>query len=266
MNNISIANETLKIIKNGGYDLNGKEVKFPEGSYSAVWVYSPERLASVTLPDLEKEELCRFEVINADSFEAAKKYEYPLVMNFANSHVPGGGFKLGATAQEEALCRNSTLYASIGGEAAKEMYSYNIKHFSPVDSDYLLISPEVWVFRAPNGEKLETPYKTAVITTPAPNKRGAAAFTSQAKIDDVMLHRTRLMLKAAAENKFKTLVLGAWGCGAFGHDPIKVSGYFKQVLVDEGFGTYFDTVCFAIYGKTDGKNYTAFNNIFGKEQ
>lgn len=265
MNNISIANETLKIIKNGGYTLNGREIKFPGGGYSAVWVYSPERLAAVTLPAPEKEELCRFEVINADSFEAAKKFKYPLVMNFANSHVPGGGFKLGATAQEEALCRNSTLYASIGSDAAKEMYSYNIKHFSPLDSDYLLISPDVWVFRSPDGKKLETPYKAAVVTIPAPNKRGAAILTPQDKIDDIMLHRIRLMLKAAVENKFKTLVLGAWGCGAFGHDPEKVSRYFGRILVDEEYGKYFDTVCFAIYGRPDGKNYTAFKNIFGKE-
>ena len=265
MNNISIANETLKIIKNGGYTVNGKEINFQGKNYFSVEVYSPERLAAITLPAPVKDKLCKFEVINADSFAAAKNYNYPLVMNFANAHVPGGGFKLGATAQEEALCRNSTLYASIGGEDAKEMYAYNTKHFCPTDSDYMLISPEVWVFRSPDGEKLETVYKTAVITIPAPNKRGAAFFTPQDKIDDVMKHRIRLMFKAAAENGFKTLVLGAWGCGAFGHDPEKVTGYFKEILVDENYGKYFDTVCFAIYGKTDGKNFTAFKNRFTQQ-
>lgn len=261
MNNIAIANETLKIIKTGSYYVSGTKIKFPDKNYVDVNVYSPERLANIALPEADGE-MCRFETVNADSFAAAKKYEYPLVMNFANANVPGGGFKMGATAQEEALCRNSTLYASIGSRAAKEMYVYNTKHFDPLASDYMLISPEVWVFRAADGTLLDVPYKTAVVTVPAPNKRGAAMFTRQAKIDAAMTDRIRLMLKAAAENGYKDLVLGAWGCGAFGNDPVKVSGYFKQVLVNENYGKYFNNVCFAVYGKPDGKNITAFRETF----
>lgn len=50
-------------------------------------------------------------------------------MNFANAQFPGGGFRLCATAQEEALCRMGTLlYASITSEKAKEMYQYNRRH------------------------------------------------------------------------------------------------------------------------------------------
>ena len=262
MNYITVANETLKIIKKGSYIYEHSEVEFPDKNYRDVTVYSPERLKAISLPSLHKDEMCVFTVTNADSFAAAKDYKYPLVMNFANANVPGGGFKLGATAQEEALCRNSTLYASIGSESAKEMYAYNNRHFNPLSSDYMLISPTVWVFRSPDTATLQKPYKTAVVTVAAPNKRGAAMFVSQDKTDTAMTNRIRYMLKAAAENNFKDLVLGAWGCGAFGNAPEKVAGYFKKVLVDEEMGKYFDTVCFAIYGKTDGRNYTAFKKEF----
>ena len=70
------------------------------------------------------------------------------------------------------------------------------------------------------------------------------------------------MCRAAIEQGYKTMVLGAWGCGAFGNKPEKVSEYFKQVLIDEGHGNYFDEICFAIYGSEDGKNITAFRDTF----
>ncbi len=41
----------------------------------------------------------------------------------------------------------------------------------------------------------------SVITIPAPNKRGAAMFTSQSKLDTVMKERIQMMLKIAAENE-----------------------------------------------------------------
>ncbi len=72
------------------------------------------------------------------------------------------------------------------------------------------------------------------------------------------------MLSIAADKGYKNLVLGAWGCGAFGNKPEDVSEYFRIVLFDEGYGKYFDEVCFAIYGCEDGKNITAFRSTLEK--
>ena len=69
------------------------------------------------------------------------------------------------------------------------------------------------------------------------------------------------MLAAAAKSGYKTLVLGAWGCGAFGNKPEDVAGYFKQVIVQEEYGKCFDEICFAIYGREDGENITTFREI-----
>lgn len=238
------------------------------GNYLEVNVYTPA-MAQELLNQADEgvfadcvTQHCRFCVVNEDSFQAAEKYDNPLVMNFANAHQPGGAFRMGATAQEEALCRNSTLYASLSSDKASEMYRYNIRHLSPVDSDYMLLSPEVCVFRDVNCDLLDSPYMVSVITLPAPNKRGAAMLTSQKKIDMVMKRRIRIMLTIAVQNQYKNLILGAWGCGAFGHDARKVAGYFKEIFIDEQYEKYFENIVFAILS---GKNkLDAFEKTFGE--
>ena len=87
-------------------------------------------------------------IVAKDSFQAAGEFENPLVMNFANAHKPGGGFEMGATAQE--------------------MYRYNNSHVSSIESDYMLVS-RVCVFRNEKCELLKQPFMTGVITVPAPN-------------------------------------------------------------------------------------------------
>ncbi len=249
--------------------MDGKGIALLHGNYGDVDVYSPSRIqaimedkeqcfTSVAKPTSE----CIIKVVNEDSFQAGKGYDRPLIMNFANAECPGGGFRMGATAQEESLCRASTLYASIASEKAKEMYRYNVKHLNAVNSDYMLLSKDVCVFRDRDCNLIPEPYMVSVITLPAPNKRGAAMFTSQKKLDDVMKMRIRMMLRIAALNQYKTLVLGAWGCGAFGHEPNMVAHYFKEVLWEENYSSYFEIVIFAVLGKENGKNITAFRNVF----
>lgn len=265
MNNIRIANETLKICADCGYEIGGKRVELPKEDITRVEVISPEKgrkLLAEDISGLFKESLCGIEVTCEDSFAAAKRLNDPLVMNFANAHNAGGGFRLGANAQEEALCRCSTLYPSITCEAAKEMYRYNNTHLSAVESDYMLLSPDVWVFRNPELELLEQPFKTAVMTIPAPNRHGAAMLLPKNKVNETILRRIGIMLRAAAKVGHRDLVLGAWGCGAFGNDPTDVALQFRTALIDDGLGKCFERAVFAIYGKPDGGNISAFREAF----
>ena len=144
------------------------------------------------------------------------------------------------------------------------MYRYNNTRISAVESDYMLLSPEVCVFRDEHCALLEKPFTAAVITLPAPNRRGAAMLAPKKLIAETMTRRIRIMLHIAAKHGYRELVLGAWGCGAFGNSPEDVSGYFKSVLIGEEYGRCFDRVVFAVYGKPDGTNITAFRQTFGK--
>lgn len=263
-----MAGETIRITNKGGYELNGKHISLVGNDFSTVRVLSPELLESI-----EKDEDKFFErefrgsywatffIIDCDSYEAANLgHSDTLVMNFANAIHVGGGFLNGAMAQEECLCRNSTLYASISSPKAREMYDYNKKHINAVDSDYMLLSEDVCVFRDANGNLLDEPFNVSVITIPAPNKNGRAKDVSQDKLDIIMKDRLRKMLFAAARYGYRTLVLGAWGCGAFGHSAKRVAQYYYDLFFGEGLNELFDCVIFAII--RDKEKIEAFVDVF----
>ena len=80
-----------------------------------------------------------------------------------------------------------------------------------------------------------------------------------------MKERLKNMFITAAHFGYKNLILGAWGCGAFGHDPRIVAKYFYGVLIEENFSTYFEKIVFAILDRDEKKNLTAFHEIFQSE-
>lgn len=266
MNNISIANETIAITAAGQYQCGGNTVKLTSPDPSAVRLITPDMGRQLLEQDTGSFTVYaenHYSVTTEDSFSAAARLGgRVLVLNFANAHSPGGGFRLGANAQEEALCRCSTLYASITSDAAREMYRYNNSHISKVESDYMLISDDVCVFRDNNLELLEQPFNVGVITAPAPNRRGAAVFASKNTINETFLRRIRIILRAAASDSYSSIVLGAWGCGAFGNSPESVAAQFRIALVDDGMERFFSNICFPVLGMETSEKYTAFRKCF----
>merc|ERR1719436_304517 len=59
------------------------------------------------------------------------------------------------------------------------------------------------------------------------------------------------------------LVLGAWGCGAFGGDPSQISGLFVKALAKGKLGQLYSEVHFAIpKGTGENSNFDVFRQTF----
>lgn len=168
----------------------------------------------------------------------------PVALNFASARNPGGGFLNGARAQEESLCRASSLYACLVGSS---MYDAHRAARDPMYASWTLYAPRVPVFRDDDGALLEATWRCSFITSPAPNvkvlrEREPERVSDLAEVYDARIAR---ILSVAAMHEHDAVVLGAWGCGAFGGDPEQVAERFERALSGT-FRGVFDEVVFAV--------------------
>ena len=213
-------------------------------------------------------------VSKSTSFGAARKYNGEIaVLNFASATNPGGGVTHGSFAQEECLCRCSTLYNNlILKEAADKFYLPHRSGLSPLHNDDIIYTPGVVVFKSDDYKDYGTTKNVNVITCAAPNLRedpknefNSENTTVPATISDedlLELHkqRGRKILSVAAANKNDYVVLGAFGCGAFRNDPKIVAEAYKQILPE--FKNAFKVIEFAVFCRDhETINYDTFKEI-----
>lgn len=173
-------------------------------------------------------------------------------LNFANKDRIGGGYEYGSVAQEEDLCRCSTLYPCLAipfGNATGH-YKESISH------DELIYTSGVKVIRSSykkNYSLLDKPFTCNVITQAAYN-HGAGEFGPDPFNDydmGSMINKVRDHFRAAALNGDGSVVVGAFGCGAFKNDPAIVSQIYLKVLQESEFQNVFNEIRFAILGQTN---------------
>lgn len=206
------------------------------------------------------------------TFEAAQKLiaKHPgkrvAVLNFASATNPGGGVTNGARAQEECLCRCSTLYPVLTkDEFIKNYYRYHRRRSDHLYTDACIYVPDVEIIKSDVDEPRRLPkkdwQKVDVITCAAPNlwfDPGALSADEQMKVH---LKRGEQILQVAMANKVDVLVLGAFGCGAFRNNPVVVAEAYAQLL--EKYKDRFAAVEFAVYcNPQSSENFEAFNKRF----
>jgi uncharacterized protein (TIGR02452 family) len=127
------------------------------------------------------------------------------------------------------------------------MYEFHRERRDAMYTDYVLYSPDVPVIRTDDGALLDQPWLLSIITSPAVNRRALEEWAPgrMEEIRPVMSRRTRKVLAVAAHHGHDRLVLGAWGCGAFGIDPGLMAAVFHEQLAGPFEGA-FRTVVFAI--------------------
>ena len=175
------------------------------------------------------------------SFEAAKAYrgKKVAVLNFANNHSIGGA-PFSAGAQEESLCRCSTLLPCLEAMRApfynKHRRQFEAGEIGAMGNDDLIYTPDVVVFKTdersmpvyPKMMPQEEWYKVDVITCAAPQMNHIRHTPSD--YEEIITSRVKKILDVAALKKAEVLILGAWGCGAFHNDPYVVSRAFHTLL------------------------------------
>ena len=236
----------------------------------------------VSAPRSDGSEMGRLIVSSKRTFEAASVYARTMktcVLNFASAGNPGGGVVNGSSAQEEALCRCSTLYFNLNtSEMWNRFYSPHRAAHDPIHNDDIIYTPRVTVFKSDTAFPSVLPepewYELDVISCAAPNLRehpsnsmntGDGDRRIRLAPDELRrLHEKRLsrILNVAAANGEEAIILGAFGCGAFRNDPKVVSAAAAAVIPQ--YRTRFKVIEFAIYCRSDDtQNYDAFKTAFG---
>jgi uncharacterized protein (TIGR02452 family) len=208
----------------------------------------------------------RVEVVPVDSLDTAEALyaegvQDIAVLNMANPDTPGGWYLSGAGAQEEALCRRSSLYVSLAACAANGFY--------PIPRHGAIYSPDVLIIRKSDDEKCQLltdkqVWWTSVVSVAGlfrpPQTEDGTDFLSRVDRGDAR-ERIRALLRVAAMEGKRNLVLSAFGCGAFRNPPRAVAQLFKEALQDTEFRGKFQGVWFSILDRRGSTNYDIFHNI-----
>ena len=232
---------------------------------------------TIALPQPPYAEPAKVIVTKNRSFEAARHYAEQgfktAVLNFASSTNPGGGVTSGASAQEECLCRVSTLYPCLKDESMWDLfYAPHRKARNPLHNDDIIYTKDVFVFKDDDYQPLPQPFTVDVITCAAPTLREQSSNRYNPSDGDkapditpedlLALHekRGRQILSAAAANGAQVIILGAFGCGAFRNDPAVVAQAYANILPE--YLHYFRTIEFAVYCRPHSpQNFDAFKKI-----
>ena len=235
--------------------------------------------ASVEISVAQSTKKANIVVSGKRSLEAAEPYakqgKKVCVLNFASASNPGGGVVNGSSAQEECICRCTTLYPCLNTSAMwNAFYMPHRKANNPLYNNDCIYTPDVCVFKSDINFPELLPkaewWKVNILTCAAPNLRerpsnamNPNAGTTAAKItptelEKLLTSRVRRIFEVAIANGNEVLVLGAFGCGAFRNPPEIVAKVFRNVMQD--YLSYFETIEYAVYHtEREIANFEAFS-------
>ncbi|KAE8375143.1 hypothetical protein BDV26DRAFT_268515 [Aspergillus bertholletiae] len=197
------------------------------------------------------------EVVNGDAFNIAISLTSPTdtrnvcVLNLASDKSAGGGWLRGALAQEEELCYRSSL-------------SFTLKlRFYPLRNHDAIYSPTVIVFREnftdghrlmdlqkPEALPIVSVVSMAALRRPDVDRSSQPSRYKHIRDRALTKDKMRVILRIAAYNKHRKLVLGAFGCGAFDNPKEEVANCWAEVLQEPEFQGWWESIVFAVLENT----------------
>ena len=234
------------------------------------WVNMP---SDMNRPALPANVTCNVSVINSDCLQEAEAHvlggSKVAVLNMANSKNAGGGFRSGAGAQEENIHRRSDVFRFLWGRR-HALY--------PIKTGEAIMSEGVTVFRGPEESGypfMEKPFQVTVISCAAvhhpplqtrciyPNMGDEGEPEMETEAADDMRVRIKAILYAAERSECDTIMLSAFGCGAFRCPPTHVALIFRQEILANTMVYSRKKIIFAIL---DDHNTKGFHNPCGNFQ
>lgn len=230
-------------------------------------LYPAEQVPGLDLP---KDRAGRVTVTRERTLESAQRLHAArpdariAVLNFASAIHPGGWPEEGYRTQEEDLCLCSTLHPCLKtAPLRQDYYDFHIRLGDHRYTDARIYVPGVYVIKSDVDFPQLLPqndwFPVDVITCAAPNLHGCARMSGKELLS---IHKSRgeKILRTAAAHGADCMVLGAFGCGAFGNDPHVVARAYRELLAD--LGGLFTEVVFAVYASSrDSVNFQIFHDV-----
>ncbi len=187
------------------------------------------------------------------------------VLMLASPLEPGGAMEEGNNGQEEELCRRADVFGFMWDQARgfakssmynlvdlKEAHEKN-PQYSSMTNNRMIHVPQVTVFRSgkdDNYKMLEAPFEVGMLVSPGLNRPGYEKINGKtrylrAEDEEQLLKVLSTQLKVAYEEGYDTVILGAFGCGAFSNPPELIAEYYKKII-DTHFKGAFKKIIFAI--------------------
>jgi len=213
-------------------------------------------------------------VWNQDTFEAALLLQNdglnPVVLNMANATHPGGGVLQGASAQEESLFRRSNYASSLmphlNTHLNQQLPTIKGKKHYLIPEFGAIYTPNVQVFRGPEKEgcKFTKPKSVHIIASAAYDLNKHLPYKADLYQAN-MKEKIRAVLRVAHLHNHDSLILGAWGAGAFKNDPNLIAQLFNDVLQEKEFSDCFKKIVFAVIDDNKSLNHQIFKKHFSNE-
>ena len=148
------------------------------------------------------------------------------LLDFASFVNPGGGYERGAWAQEEAICSESTLFNVLREQKAWYAANRSRNINCELYRNRGLVVPKVRFER----DGYHSYADVIVVAAPFATRARETYKVKDAALIAAMRERIRFVMAIADDLGHKKLVLGAFGCGAFGWDASVVAPLFLEEL------------------------------------
>ncbi|MFX0102148.1 MAG: TIGR02452 family protein [Candidatus Hodarchaeota archaeon] len=246
MQRIAVQRETLLYLERNKHKFDSSKTrKLPFMEFNPAWKTFPST---------------NIEVLPMDTLEAVvhlqEKHDARFsFLVFANAYHPGGGYKNGASAQEESICRRTNLVPCIN------TVRYPIPEFGCIHIKNLYIIRDT---EERNYEYFKEPHVCNCIL--------AAAYNHPPLLDETHIlpeYRVKTrrkihgFLNCLLANGDTNMVLGAFGCGAFANPPEDIAHLFVEILNSTNYKNRFENVYFAVIATKWKRNYQIFKRKIG---